>query len=1332
MDNNLNSTPINFNEFKEMHNKKEVDDFTVDFDDLLNSILSPMSQQIPPHSTPPTNFNELNSAYSSPFLNMSLASPDTNAYNNNSPYTFFENDEERFQKHQTSASFPQLSCDVDQSHNIQQQKTVSWINNVMETSAIAGNLQSRESSIVISNLVTETENFMIRLLQSSLDEKISKLTVIKDELISYASKPIDSLIESDIMNLITKCTNFNPDMLALDVFFNKDKDERMKYQINSLNYGLMICLMHLKYLKNIQNFSHRLRISLPKIVFRRFTVFVTSRDDNVVSKIDRRVVLYRIKDCMDVLCRMLAKEFNLQRDIIIFMQKKNYKKIMLQTYEQFDVASLNYMKRITHKRIPQLLDTYKYKLSVDSWPLPLSVQTIPILTFNCSNVAPYGECVDFSEFSHNYKLADGNYIMTIQSMFACSVVDVLNSKNCLTTMTVNYTKIPQVPSILQIIEQCTRDLTFVKTYSQHSSGVQEDLFLPDHESQTVISKPFFYLFRHFTDITMTDNEKESKKYNMRVLIKYFQKIEAFKYKKTTSTEISGTEFYDIYFSTDIYYKIPLIDMFSIAKLEAQTSHGKLINMDIQEIFKLNDINTNADSIFMKNEFLKMMDLTTPTFSREHENLHAQIIKICNCNSADWTRICGSLAILLQREHILSMNFIVVMYFYYCSQYGIEPQISVARLKRACLAINDVNDLFVYDKYIKLLELFFEKHNIQLDSGALEPADDNDTTGMLKHILQLMIKNGHVTSVVGLLMRLDVIQERMKLQRIIIYCMDLLGDTVTDYDKYILLTMLNITEVDGDENISLAIKCCFFPNIMLYFLCDFHEDTEFTKRVRQFIEFFDGHFKNFCLKNTNDATIASYFTSEQDATGNANNSFVDFPSEDNDIVSNDGDETALVLMGTNNKKRKRKKTKSKSGGGGGGGRGKSKKSKVDSFGVRSGTLTEIFASIAAPLQSIISRYIGFCFKKSAITYAYDKYFYRDMTELTVPDPAIFGIEFTIVEPSHNAYWYRRRPGIYNSFTRAFEKHSPALFGVISLETPIWIPNDYDFNSFDYELKNKLFDTTLKAIHFLNVCGHNRLMTVLLGPLQDPNQTTGPLADMYPVKSVQILYSDLYSSADYLRDDYYSLVNSQYTKLNHVLLWFYMIVCELSKTLPNIQYLITHPGMFLSQMFMGIDSDIYGVENDDTNEIELNLNAGVIDNHQIEDRTNEQYQALDRMWNVELADTTLSSQTNADNNDRECDELLTDVTILHHVTNTKFYDVQIFSQIINRRPDEYVLANTRKLWNDIEINGGHTTKLFLLQLVSWFIRMDTFHPYVNTSFFKFINDNKCVSLDFLRWE
>lgn len=1273
-----------------------------DFENLYyNNIVSPQSES---NSTNNNSINEIIDNFIAPQANNTLrqyTSPylDNNSICQQSPYqsitspSFLDWYDDGYLDSRESQKTPQQLTTLDSQHfelekyDQQLHQCHRQLPEHQQTLSLVQNTENSEYANTISRFEVETENFMIHLLQSSLNENISTLNKIKDELLAFSNESFGVNDDLKIMQLITKINTNNSDQLyQFKIFFNNSESSNKKaqsYLINSLGYGLLMCLLHLNYLKNIQNFTHRLRIDINGLIFRRFTLFCT-KNENAASTSNGMTITASKRE-ITKFCNTLKKEFNLKRDIIICMQKHNYNRFMLHTIEQFDLATLNYMKIKTKYLLKDLSSKqHKYKVIENSWFLPLSLKSTPCWIYKCDQENIEGEeyIQDFVEYSNNCKIDDHLYILSIQSMFACSVIDILNSKNCLTMMTVNINNIPERSYTENKIETCIKGKFCIYASSTQSTGKKTNQFIPDMKSKTSISKLFFGVFEHFIDIHFANEEN---KYNIRILWKFFLKVGSFKYKKSTDMDLGGSEFYDIYFSTKIIYNMPLIEMFDIRDIEMTTKQSKLSILKDGEIFDFNDIDDIDLTVSAKDEFKKIMDNTNPVFTREHENQFELITEICQYGAINWKKICISLKNLLIKEDPYSLDCIVVLYFFYCSRNKLTPKISKESFRISCQVLQDIHPVFPLSQYIN----YVNKH-FNICFGENEPYE------MLKHILTLLIKNGHVTFVVGLLMRLDVIIEKMKLQRIIIYCIDLLKDILENYEKYILLSMMHITETNSDENISLAIKCCFFPNIILYFLCDFHPDTEFTTRVTYFIDFMCGN-------------INEFFLEEDIITRNG--------VSDNDF-DNDVDEDNELVLGGNKRKRKTKKHKKAS-------QYEVKKKKYEK-------ITEKYAGLTLPIQSIISRYIGFCFKKSAITYAYDKFFYRDMSELSLGEHN-FGIEYTIVEPSHNAYWYRRRPGIYNSYTRAFEKHSPALFGVISLENPIWIPNDYDFNSFDYKLKNKLFDTTLKAVHFLKVCSYNKLMAVMLGPIQDPNQTTGPLADFYPIKTTQVLFSDLYSTQDCLPNGFFCLVNKEHKELNYIVLWFYLIICELSKSIPDINYFITHPNIFISQMYMGIERHIYGNEKDNhknnKQENDETINADILNMGRGEESPHD-YEEIDRMWNTANIQTTMDIQMTQNSNinntpTTDSQNILDAYSIVQSETSFKSYNMQIFNQVLKKTP-KLEIINDRRLWNDIEINGGEVLKMFLIQIVSWFIRMDVFHPYNNTEFFKYINTNRFVSI------
>lgn len=154
-----------------------------------------------------------------------------------------------------------------------------------------------------------------------------------------------------------------------------------------------------------------------------------------------------------------------------------------------------------------------------------------------------------------------------------------------------------------------------------------------------------------------------------------------------------------------------------------------------------------------------------------------------------------------------------------------------------------------------------------------------------------------------------------------------------------------------------------------------------------------------------------------------------------------------------------------------------------------------------------------------------------------------IEFK-VEPSHYSYWYRRECGIYCSITGVHEFHSPSLFSMISIETPNVLKR-YGFNihnHFNIGLKNILFDTFLKARHFIDLCNLNKTMAIILGTIYPPSA----MAEndiTYVFNKAQIISCDLKDVILPFSKNFCQILKNK-NELHNVFLHLYCIICTMS--------------------------------------------------------------------------------------------------------------------------------------------------------------------------------------------
>lgn len=155
-----------------------------------------------------------------------------------------------------------------------------------------------------------------------------------------------------------------------------------------------------------------------------------------------------------------------------------------------------------------------------------------------------------------------------------------------------------------------------------------------------------------------------------------------------------------------------------------------------------------------------------------------------------------------------------------------------------------------------------------------------------------------------------------------------------------------------------------------------------------------------------------------------------------------------------------------------------------------------------------------------------------------------IEFE-VEPSHFSYWYRRECGIYCSITGVHEPHSPSLFSLISIQTPVEL-KVYGFNihnHFNIQLKNILFDTFLKARHFIDLCNLNKTMAIILGRIYPQSEVTENDIT-YIFNKAQIISCDLKDVILPFSKNFRQILKNKNELLN-AFLHLYSIICTMSQ-------------------------------------------------------------------------------------------------------------------------------------------------------------------------------------------
>lgn len=387
-------------------------------------------------------------------------------------------------------------------------------------------------------------------------------------------------------------------------------------------------------------------------------------------------------------------------------------------------------------------------------------------------------------------------------------------------------------------------------------------------------------------------------------------------------------------------------------------------------------------------------------------------------------------------------FMVVLYFQYCDSHKIIPKVDNKLLARA------------YGTIQEMCHVVFPEVDLRV-SASEEPLEINDEfVEMFKHVLEIMMNSGCVTSVVAMIAKTGIYSQK-NLESTILSLSSL---DVEEHTKRALYQY-----VSGPSEIHIASICktmaeCFYKNDIIYFLLNIYDCS-----------FYNAYF----------ALINS------------------FPFLQ-----------ATICEGA--KKKKKKKDTAPIGMG-------------DSM-----------------LKDCFNQYVAFLKVNECFYFAYENNAFRqiDIDKYDLFDSNL--AEICKDEPSHNMYWHRRQPGIYNSISGLFDFHTPSMFQVINIKTyPPFAPHGLKiFKTNDLRLKSLFLSLILKAKHFIDYCNENTMLFILLCPVFGAMDL---LKLNYASKNVQIIPFDLNKCKVPISIQDKS---EQYPELASALKYLYSIVCTLS--------------------------------------------------------------------------------------------------------------------------------------------------------------------------------------------
>lgn len=1142
----------------------------------------------------------------------------------------------------------------------------------------------------------ETKHSIVKLLHQNAKNSRAKINVneLHNLLMELAD---DNEIDNETL-LKTISERFRPfaNVPKVTVVYKEPchMNERCSHDMSTIGYAILVRLIYLHYLKKPKFFTHNLHMELTSLPFRRFLLYVSAK----------RGCRHR-RQVINFVCKYLAERFSIKRELVVtIFNVSSAPFFMITTADQYDICTAEFMLEVALKEIG-LPDGYEVRNFSFSWLLPLANYTRPYAVYHEERFTKLCEAGDY--IPENLEGSSNCCLLTPDMLLKMSPIDVHNATNCLTLATILATTLDssELVSSRKIVASMIIDCNNFEETNYH-------VIL----SPRLAFDKFFQTFYAYHDISLRNGTS----YTPDNLFRFFVAINStddFRYRDRGDSQndvksIELVEFYDIYHSTTIRYEKKLTEIFQ--RTSADQSKMRSL-MSLQKKTLCNDINIVRTSTVKRhmNKFDELANHCSEYIFTERENL---IFEMCmntvrEIEEATFRCVASDIIAQMNEKVAGAHSFMVAMYAIYCYKHCQRPQCTFEYINQhffeMCLIFCPETR---FDDFLRHLQ------NSNFDDG-LPPDFDNDSS-VVRHILAMMLLNGHVTSVVALILRQPCISENISLQRAITYCLYcLMPNLCTPHIKYILTTTLNVCLEGNEKNLQISMKKCFFTNIMIYFLLDFVYNANLKMKINEIILLMKGQIPGFQqgaptrpLEEPGDADNEEAEEEEQ----------IDEQSQPEEDVG---------------KKRKKKAS----------GRKNTGVAQVDASVSRSSSkssspppskkakkpkLADIVNELCDPLQNILIHFVAFAHRRVYMCMVYNVDSYEDFADNLPFQLETLPTEYPN-EPSNFAYWYRRQPGIFNSYTGAFERHSPGFFNTIYLLNPPWVPSSVEFfNNFNYDLKNKMLDITLKAVHFIGVCKMNRLSTCLLSTIHDPDKQLD-FDFTYAISNVQILPGDMnYTMGDMPPASlYYNIVNN-HPELDHALRWMYLILCRLSNNINMKPYNLV-PAKFLANMFieqknqmLGIDS--YTDEGGKTKERKKKRKKGTTADGASIAAEVDAFEEIDATW------STILTQHR-----REIDENLMPknkqevraryVELAQNSFNTSETNVNMgtfteYEESFTGTPPTHVIKSD--IWTLIESNGGTKLKAFLLYIVSWFIRMGPHHIFANTMFFRYISANRRV--------
>lgn len=737
-------------------------------------------------------------------------------------------------------------------------------------------------------------------------------------------------------------------------------------------------------------------------------------------------------------------------------------------------------------------------------------------------------------------------------------------------------------------------------------------------------------------------------------------------------DVENEEFYDILYATKLKFKTPPVEIFRPIDIIYKDMKFDLIKEGFSNLYASAQ-HIKAAEVDFHNRIVDYM--------HDEDEIHTfECLRSIGVGFR-WEQCILSVENFLNQIDPAASSHVIYLYVNYCIANSLPVLCT-----RSMLA----------DAVGSVFEGHFVDSNMHIHGQMIDGMDFAAEDAMYIHIFKMLMVKRHITALVSILLHARSFEtdcEQYKNLRLYYIAASLFGimDPTPEFEhaKHTLIQMVKSTMDGNVENLAGAIMSSYLNPVIIFFLCDFESDDLSGEDM----------YRRYCDR------------------------FGVIGCETRPPYSNSGpgdarlcvDENSMdSLSSVGNKRRK----------------------PAADFSGKKKRATQCDGNLNESSKRIFTRFVICLWKYQFHVFAYQNMEFSSIEVVKIM-PYYIHMEYARVlnEPECGpfSYVYRREPGIYNSVTGIFERHSPALLGRIFIRTQSTLSKSYDiYDNFNYDVKNAILDTLLKAGHFIDYCHFNKNAVILLAPILPQNQLSQTSVE-YAITSIQIEYFYLNAANKLPIEFIYELFQNE--NMRYAIRWLYMIICRIS-TFEFVN--IYKPSDMIYDMFSEVDAHAMGILEGDLDDLDESKTSSQIgdtgsefSNKFISDVENMFIEAIrNKISNLRRSTVNIVTCTKSDDAN-----LISDVEFKRWPKN-KITDIgrQNKSQMLNgvfmkevfsASPIPSIISND-KLFSSID----HQMGTYVINLLSWFIRMGPKHVYANTNFFQFISKNQVELYETLR--